>query len=155
MSKFYFKNKKGEYLPVELNSILSKDLNDRLVIVRVGTDVHPASMSDIDETEESFSQADVLNELDSISVIITPYQIDVGHVDKDQVADKSIYLQIASGEDISMLEKQIQSMYKKLKKISKNIVVLPTPLKLKDYAQFKDTLQRCATRRKRRGSHQG
>ena|SRR3990167_6621 len=154
MSKFYFKNKKGEYLPVELNSILSKDLNDRLVIVRVGTDEHPAAMSDIDETEESFAQADVLNDLDNISVVITPFQIDIGCVDKQEYENKDIYLQITSGDDISMLDKKIQALHKKLSKKHKNITILPTPLKLKDYNQFIDTLQRCETRRKRRGRNQ-
>lgn len=151
MSKFYFKNKKGEYLPVELSSIMSKDLSNRLVIVRVGSDDHPASMSDLDETEESFAQADVLNEPDNVSVIITPYQIDVDLVEKDEKDNKAIYLQITSGDDISMLEKKVQNMYKKLKKKLKDVIVLPTPLKIKDYNQFMDTMKRCEIRRKRRG----
>lgn len=154
MSKFYFKNKKGEYLPVELSSIMSKDLNDRLVIVRVGSDEHPASMSDIDETEESFAQADVLNELDNVSVVITPYQIDVDLVDNTEKDDKTVCLQITSGDDIGMLEKKIQNMYKKLRKKFKNTVVLPTPLKVKDYNQFMDTMKRCEIRRQRRGRTQ-
>lgn len=150
MSRFYFKNKKGEYLPVELSSIMSKDISDRLMIVRVGTDDHPASMSDLDETEESFSQADVLSEQDNVSIIITPYQVDISLLTKEEQLDKSVCLQITSGDDIGMLDKKTQSMYKKIKNKFKDVVVLPTPLKLADYNKFVDTLKRCDIRRKRR-----
>lgn len=150
MDKFYFKNKKGEFLPVELSSIMSKDISDRLMVVRVGSDDHPASMSDLDETEESFSQADVLNEQDNVSIIITPYQIDISLLTKEEQLDKSVCLQITSGDDIGMLDKKIQSMYKKIKNKFKDVVVLPTPLKLADYNKFVDTLKRCDIRRKRR-----
>jgi len=150
MSRFYFKNKKGEYLPIELNSIMSKDINDRLVIVRVGSDDHPATMSDLDETEESFAQADVLNEQENVSIIITPYQIDVNLLSKEEQLDKAICLQVTSGDDIKMLDTKIQNMYKKLKNKFKELVILPTPLKLADYNRFVDTLKRCDIRRKRR-----
>jgi hypothetical protein len=143
------KNSRGEFLPIELSSIINKDLNNRLVIIRVGTDEYPAPMDDLDETEESFANADVLNELDNVSVIITPYQVEIGTVGKDEIDEKDLYVQITSGEDISMLEEIIQKSYRRLSK-KFNVVVLPTPLKIKDYRQVKDTLKRCEIRRERR-----
>ena len=102
MSNFYIKNKEGKYLQVELDSIINKDLDNRLIIVRVGTDDHPASMSDLDVTEESFRQADIINDLD-VSVILTPFQIEVGMEHKEDIENKTLYMQISSGDDIGML----------------------------------------------------
>lgn len=154
MSKFYIKNKKDEFLPVELSHYLSKDLKDRLIIVRVGTDEHPASMSDLDETEESFNQAEVLNDLENVSVIITPYQIDIDPVHQEEIGEKTLTIQISSGEDVGMLEEYIKKIYKKWHKKA-SLSILPTPLKVKDYRQVRDILKRCDIRRKRRSRVRG
>lgn len=154
MSKFYIKNKNDEFLPVELSHYLSKDLADRLIIVRVGTDQHPASMNDLDETEESFNQADVLNDLENVSLVITPYQIDVDAVNQEELEEKKVTVQISSGEDIGMLEEAVKKLYKKLHK-KLNLVVLPTPLKVRDYMQIRDILKRCDIRKKRRSRVRG
>jgi len=153
MSNFYIKNKEGKYLQVELKSIINKDLDNRLIIVRVGTDEHPATMSDLDVTEESFMQADIINDLD-VSVILTPYQIDVGVATKEEMEEKDLYLQISSGDDIGMLEDCIKKMYKSLKRKSE-VTILPTPLKVKDYRKVKDILRRCKIRKDRRGRVKG
>ena len=68
MSKFYIKNKEGRFIPIELKSILNKDLNNKLAIVRVGTDKVPATMEDVEITEESFRQAEVLDSI-NLSII--------------------------------------------------------------------------------------
>ena len=150
MSKFYIKNKKGEFISIELNSIIKEDLQDRLVIVRVGTDEHPVTKNDLHETVKSFEEANVINKVRNVSVIITPYQIEVGLEDKTNLENKTIYLQIKSGTDISMLEEQVKEMYRKAKSKNYNIYVLPTPLKLKDYQHVRDVLKRCQIRRERR-----
>lgn len=153
MSNFYIKTKGDKYVPIELSSIINRDLDNRLIIVRVGTDEHPASMSDLDVTEESFRQADIINDLD-VSVILTPYQIDVGVVRKEELEDKCIYLQISSGDDIGMLEENIKKMYKSLKN-RHEVKILPTPLKVGDYRKVKDILRRCKIRKDRRGRIKG
>ena len=153
MSNFYIKNKEGKYLSVELSSIINKDLDNRLIIVRVGTDDHPASMSDLDVTEESFRQADIINDLD-VSVILTPFQIEVGVEHKESLEDKCIYMQISSGDDIGMLEEHLRKMYKNLSR-KHEVSVLPTPLKVKDYKKVKDILRRCKIRKERRGRVKG
>lgn len=153
MSNFYIKNKNGEYLPVELNSIMGKDLNKSLVIVKVGSDNYPATPGDLDLTEDSFRQADIINELD-ISIIITPYQIDVGVITKEEIEDKNIYLQITSGSDISALEEGIRKMYKNMRK-KYTTVVMPTPLTVRDYKKVQDVLKRCQIRKERRSRVRG
>jgi len=153
MSNFYVKNKEGDYLPIKLNSIINKDLDNHLVIVRVGSDANPASLSDLEVTEESFRQADILNDID-ISVILTPYQIDVGLANEEELKNKSLYLQITSGDDIGMLEDTIKRMYKSIKR-KFEVAILPTPLMVKDYIKVKDILRRCQIRKDRRGRVKG
>lgn len=150
MSDLYIKNKKGEFLPVEINSVLNKDLNNRLIVVRVGTDEHPATPEDLNETLRSFSNAEVL-ELNDVSVILTPYQISLEMLDDLEIENKTICLQIQSGEDITMLEEQTRRMYKRIKKHNPNVTILPSPLKVKDYRQVVDTLKRSQLRKNRRG----
>ena len=153
MSNFYVKNKEGNYLPIELDSIINRDLDNHLVIVKVGTEENPASMSDLEVTEESFRQADIINDLD-ISVILTPYQIDIGIADEEELKEKSLYLQITSGDDITMLEDAIKRIYKSIKR-KFEVAVLPTPLRVRDYIKVKDIPRRCKIRKERRGRVKG
>lgn len=146
----YIKNKNDEFIPVEISSVMSRDLNNRLVVVRVGSDNQQAELEDLDLTASSFAKADVLDDLDNVSVIITPYQISIDLLDEREIEGKSICLQITSGDDISALDEMIRSTYKQLKKHYSNITILPTPLKVKDYRQVQDTLKRCKMRKKRR-----
>ena len=154
MNNFYVKNKEGKYIPIELKSVLGKELDGHLVIVKVGTDSHQATIADLDMTEESFACADVLNDLNNVSVIITPYQIDVGTEEVGGLEDKYVYLQISNGGDIGMLEKHILDMYKRVKK-KFDVVVLPSPLKIKDYRKVKDILKRSKIRKDRRSRVKG
>jgi len=151
MSDFYIKNKKGEYLPIDLSQILGKELSDHLVIVRVGSDEHAATNADIDATVDSFNQADFLRNINNLSIIVTPYQIDVSLFPKTELDNKCIYLQITSGDDVLSLENQIRKMYDSLKKGHQTVVV-PTPLKVGEYKQVIDILKRCQIRKDRRGN---
>lgn len=154
MSNFYTKDKRGNFVPVEINSILSKDLDNRLIIIRVGTDECPVTAEDLDETQESFAQADVLADLENVSVVITPYQVEVDILDKDKLKDLPIYIQIRGGDNINMLTKVVKDEYKRLKK-KHEVVVLPTPLRIRQYREVIDTLKRCQIRRERRGRARG
>jgi len=149
MSEFFVKNKKGEFIPVKIDKIIGKeDLDNNLVIVRVGTDDYPADIKTLELTQESFSQANILDEIDT-SILITPFQIDIGTASLKEVEDRPIYIQIKSGEDISMLDEQSRRLYKELRKKTKGTVLLPSPIKIRDYNQVKETLKRCQIRRKR------
>lgn len=151
MSDFYVKNKQGKYLPVDVSKILGNELNGHLVVVRVGSDDKPATSADIDATIDSFNQADFLKTLDNVSIIITPYQIDINLFPKEELEEKCIYLQITSGHDILMLEDNIRKIYNKIKKNYETIVV-PTPLTVGEYRQVQEILKRCQIRKERRGN---
>lgn len=149
MTEFYIKNKQGKYLPINLKSIFGKDLNGKLVIIRVGSDDHIASSSDLDETEESFNRADILNELENVSIIITSYQIDINACPKEDLENKNIYVQITSGNDAGMLDEQARKIYNKIKR-KNEAVIMPVPLKIGEYKKIIEILKRCEIRRDRR-----
>lgn len=146
----YIKNDNNEFVPVEIDSVMGKDLNNHLIIVKVGNEHQVATLEDIDLTASSFAKANVFDELDNVSIIITPYQISIDLVDESEVEEKSICIQITSGDDINALDETTKSIYKGLKKDYNNVIILPTPLKLKEYVQVVDTLKRCKMRKKRR-----
>lgn len=146
----YVKNSKGKMVPVDISSVINKNLDNHLVIVRVGTDELPASTKDVDLTESSFAEASVLEDLGNISVIVTPYQLKLELLTQEEIEDKSLCIQIESGEDISGLEDNIKSMYRRLKNKFHDITILPTPLTIKEYREVESTLKRCKMRKKRR-----
>lgn len=149
MSNLYVKTKSGDFIPVDINSVVNKDLNNRLVIIRVGTDEHPATPEDLNETLRSFSNADVM-ELNDVSIILTPYQISLEVLEEAEIENKSICIQVTSGEDMTMLEEQLRKLYKRVKKHGSNVTILPSPIKIKQYRQVIETLKRCKVRKDRR-----
>lgn len=153
MSEFYIKNEKDKFIPIKFSSVLARDLDGKLVIVRVGTDANPASESDMESTEESFRQADVITNID-VSLILTPYQIDIGAIKKEDIQDKHLYVQVTSGDNLSSLEALAKKIYNKLKSKFKS-VILPIPLTIKQYSQVKDILRRSQIRKDRRARVKG
>jgi len=154
MSDLYVKNKDGSFVPIFIDRVFGEDLAGSLVVVRVGTDSHPASSSDIDEAEYVLSQAEVLNRVRDISLLITPHQIDIDTIRDKDIDDKSIYLQITSGEDIGVLEESVRMLYNKIRGKFKT-VILPSPLKIADYKKAKEILKRSKIRRERRAGIRG
>lgn len=150
MNELYVKNN-GKYLPIEIKDIINKEMDNSLIVVKVGTEENPATYEDIEATENSFIQAEVLGDMD-ISIILTPYQIDVNIVDEEELEEKSLCLQISNGENIEMLENIVKDMYRNIKD-KYNVTILPSPLKIKDYLKVKDVLKRCEIRKNRRNRH--
>lgn len=149
----YTKNAKNEYVPVEISKVVTKDMDDHLIIVRVGTDELPASTRDVDLTEDSFADASVLDDIGNISIIVTPYQLSIEPLSNSELANKSLCVQIESGEDMSGLEEFIKGLYRKLKSKLFDVTVLPTPLTIKEYVKVKSTLRRCSLKKKRRAGN--
>lgn len=149
MSKFYIKNG-DKYLPVDIKkTFFTKELENHLVIVKVGDEECQVDSNGLDVTEESFIQADVLSNLKNTSVIITPYQIEVDVISQKEAENKQVCLQITSGNDMSMLSKHLREMYNKLKN-KFDLVILPSPLKVGEFRKVKDILKRSKLRRDRR-----
>lgn len=149
MKELYVKNKEGDFIPIDINKVFGEDLAGHLVIVRVGTDANIASSSDLDATESTLLQADVLKKIRDISVLITPFQIEIDTVSEKEIGNKSVCVQITNGGDIGMLENKLQTLYNKIKNKFKT-VVLPIPLSIEEYRKIKETLKRLEIKKERR-----
>lgn len=150
---FYIKNRNGEFVPVEFSQMIDKGVNNKMVVVKVGSENQKPSVDDLEQTRKSIEMADFPDDIDNVSLIITPFEIDIGVVDKRELDNKQLYLQIRDGDDLSGLKEELKVLGDKLKKKLKNkgVVVLPTPLKISQYNFVKETLKRCTIRRERQG----
>ena len=102
---FYMKNRNGEYVPVEFKKIVSKDWENSLVIVRVGTDEYPAEESDANRTLDNLHDADTLDELDNISFLITLHNIGfevLGNL--REIGEKYVLVKVTGDDDLSKLD---------------------------------------------------
>jgi len=52
MSEFYTKSDKGEYIPISFDKIVTKDWDEQLVLVRIGSEENPAKEDEINQTME-------------------------------------------------------------------------------------------------------
>ena len=149
---FYTKNNKGEYLPVQFEQVISKDWNNQMVIVRVGSDERPATDQELEETQENLDNAAVLKSLPNTSFLITSYAIQFEVLDSlDGLKKQCVSVRVTGDDDLSKLgglQKHAKDM---LKKKAKKVAILPTPLSVEDYHEVMQIKRRCDLRRSRRG----
>ena len=151
MSSFYMKNKRGEFVPVEIGNLINNKFNNNLIILRVGTDECPATVDDLETAYEQFSKAEILSTLENVSIILTSHYVSIEMIDEKDIENKTMCLQVIGG-DVSGLDKNMKAIYDGLKSKVKNITVLPTPLKIKEYNEVVETLERCRLKKNRRSS---
>jgi GGDEF domain-containing protein len=81
MKDLYFKDENGDFIPIEFKKIVSKSWNNKLVVVRVGSDEFPVTNKDIeDEVVESISeclnQSSILEDFKNVSFMIVRHNVD-------------------------------------------------------------------------------
>jgi hypothetical protein len=151
MSTFYAKNG-NKYVPVEFKQIVTKDWNDKVIVVRIGTEENPAELSEVEETMECLNDSDALEKLENTSFLVTLYEMDfqtLGSV--KEVADQCVAVRVTGGDDLTKLGKLQKQAKEQLRGKAKKVAVLPAPLTVNEYKQVMDIKRRCDTRRTRRG----
>ena len=149
---FYTKNSKGEYLPVEFEQVISKDWNNKMVIVRVGSEGRPATDQELEETQENLDNAAVLKALPNTSFLITSYAIGFDILATlDDLKDQCVAVKVTGDDDLSKLGGLQKNARDALKDKAKKVAVLPTPLSVQDYYEVMQIKRRCDLRRSRRG----
>jgi hypothetical protein len=151
-SPFYLKNSKGEYIPIEFKDIAAKEWSNKLVLVRVGSDEHPAPESEIDQTFKGLKGADALRKLENCSFLITAHTLDFEVMEElKELGEKYVAVRVAVDDDLSKLGSLQKQAKEQLRGKTKGVVFLPTPLTVSDYKEVMEVKQRCDTRRSRRG----
>ena len=152
MSKFYTKNSDGNYTPIEFKQIATKDWENKLIVVRIGSDNCMASESEIEETLDCLNDADALENIDNTSFLITMHGISfevLGNL--KEIGKKCVSVKITGDDDLSRLGNLQKSAQEQLRGKTKKVIIMPTPLTVDDYKEVMDTKKRCDTRRGKRG----
>ena len=152
MGVFYKKIGREKYVPVEFRDIATSGWNDKLVVVRVGSDTHPAKESEVEETLASLEDADALNKLKNTSFLITLHEIDFKILgNPKEIRDQCVAVYVKSGEDLSKLGNLQKQARQQLREKSIKATIVPTPLTVDQYKEVMEVKRRCDTRRNRRG----
>lgn len=147
----YTKNEKGEFIPIEFSKVITKDWEDHLVVVRVGTDSFQADDSEIELTIDGLADADALDDI-NMSFLVTKHNLSfevLGSV--REISDKFIAIGIKSGDDLSNLDSLQSEAKRQLKFHTKGTVILPAPITVEEYKELKEIKERVDVRKKRRG----
>jgi len=153
MSEFYFKNLKGEFVPVELEKVITKDLANSLVTMKVGTDQNPATEHDVDALFEVLAESDAMEKLDTSSFIITAHNVEFEVLDSlKDIKNKSVAVRVTSTDDLSKLGNMQKQVKKMLQNHVKKVVFFPAPITVDEYQEVMDIKRRCDVRRQRRGN---
>jgi hypothetical protein len=152
MEEFYVKNNDGRYVPVSFKKIITKDWENQLIAVRIGTDENPADDSEVEQTLGAINDADALDDLENTSFLVALHNLEfevVGSL-KD-VGEKNVAVRITGEDDLSKLGTLQKEAKKQLRGKTKKVVFLPTPLTVNDYKEVMEIKRRCDTRKSRRG----
>jgi len=149
---FYVKNKKGDFVPVKVEQVLSKDWAGKLIMVRIGSDEHPADEQELIDVNDSLDTATVIEMLPDTSFLITSFAIQFDVVGSlEELRKQYVAVRVTGDDDLSKLGGLQKHAREKLKGKAKKVAVLPTPLTVDDYHEVMKIKERCDLRRSRRG----
>lgn len=151
MGKFYTKKRDGTYLPITFKEIITKDWENKLISVRIGSDEHPAEESEIEETLDGINDADALESLENTSFLISLHNIEFEILGSlKEIEEKYIAVRVNGDDDLTKLGPLQKSAKEQLRGKTKKVIFLPTPISVKEYSDAKEVLKRLETRRNRR-----
>jgi hypothetical protein len=149
---FYMKNKKGDFVPVEIGQVVSRDWAGKLIVVRIGSDEHPADEQELADVQDSLDTATVIDMLPDTSFIITSYAIQFDIVGSlEDLGRQCVAVRVTGSDDLSKLGGLQKHARERLRGKAKKVAVLPTPLTVEEYHEVMGIKQRCDLRRSRRG----
>lgn len=152
METLYKKTKNGDYIPVEFNQVLSKDWNNHLIWIKLGTELNPVSENVITEMYEALDNISVFEELNDTTFMVTSHNVDFSILANiDELKKKFVSIQISSSDDLTKL-KNLQNQAKALlRQHAKKVVIMPVPLTIEEYQEVIEIKRRSSLRKKRRG----
>lgn len=152
MNDLYIKDQDGKFIPVTLEVASPKDLADKLIIVTAGNDEEPASDETLEYISKRFLQSKVLKESmmrsKDANLLILPHIIRVELISRKELDSKTVCVRIDRNDEIKNLPElktQIQDT------IGKEVVIVPSPLSVKEYEEVKAIKERISIRKQRNG----
>jgi hypothetical protein len=152
MSQFYIKNNNGDFVPVKVEQVVSKDWDGKMVWVRLGTDEHPATEEEMTQAQEGLDTAAVLEVLKNTSFLITSYALDFEVLgDLASLKKQHVAVRVTGDDDLSKLGGLQKHAREQLRKRTKKVVILPAPMSVEEYHEVIQIKKRCDLRKSRRG----
>jgi hypothetical protein len=149
---FYVKNQKGEFVPVKIEQVISRDWAGKLIMVRVGTDERPADDDELLEVNDNLDTATVIEMLPETSFLITSFAIQFDILGSlEELRKQCVAVRVTGEDDLSKLGGLQKNARDKLRGKAKKVAILPTPLSVEDYHEVMKIKERCDLRRSRRG----
>lgn len=152
MDELYVMDNKGSFIPIRFDVAAPKDLDNKLIVITVGSNNEPATNETLEYVQKYFKNSksiiDSMRRSGSSNLLILPHTIKLELVSKEDIDKKTICVQIESSDDISNFEElkhQIKTS------VRKDVVVLPSPISIKEYKEVKEIQQRLKIRKNRNG----
>jgi len=149
---FYIKNQNDQFVPVKIEQVVSRDWTGKLILVRVGSDEHPADDDELLEVNDNLDTATVIEMLPDTSFLITSFAIQFDILGGlDELRKQHVAVRVTGNDDLSKLGGLQKHAREQLRGAVKKVVILPTPLTVEDYHEVMKIKERCDLRRSRRG----
>jgi hypothetical protein len=149
---FYIKNQKGQFVPIKVEQVISKEWAGKLVMVRVGSDEHPADDDELIEVNDNLDTATVIEMLPETSFLITSFAIQFDILGSlEELRNQYVAVRVTGDDDLSKLGGLQKHAREELRGKVKKVAILPTPMSVEDYYEVIKIKERCDLRRSRRG----
>ena len=152
MSDLYIKTQQGDFVPVSFETIVTKDWEGKLIVLKVGSDDNPADAEVEEQTLRGLEEADALGNLEDTSFLVTRHSLTfevLGNL--SEIEEKYIAVSVTGSDNLSDLGDLQKRAKKQLRGKTRKVVILPAPLTVAEYKEVMDVKRRCDSRRNRRG----
>jgi len=151
MGEFYVKVK-GDYVPISFKTVVTKDWEGKLIVVKIGSDNNPADSEIEEQTLKGLSEADALGDLEDTSFLVTRHSLNFEILGSLlEIGSKFIAVSVTGSDNLSDLGDLQKRAKQQLRGKSKKVIIMPTPLTVAEYKEVMDVKKRCDNRRNRRG----
>lgn len=151
MKNLFYRNAKGNYIPITLDTVLQKDFENRLIMVKVGDADTKVTQDDLENFYELFMGLEVVKEVmdksDNSSILVVPNSVEMRLYSNHDIKTKKVLVQI-DADNISTA-----AVTEKLEQVlEKEVTVIPSSISLEEYLEVKKILRRSKIRKQRRGT---
>lgn len=152
MSDLYIKTRQGDFVPISFENVVTKDWEGKLIVIKVGSDDNPADAETEEQTLRGLEEADALGDLEDTSFLVTRHSLNFEILGSlKEIENKYIAVSVTGSDNLSDLGDLQKRAKKQLRGKTKKTVILPTPLTVAEYKEFKEVKARCDHKRDRRG----
>lgn len=148
----YVKDANGKFIPIKVDILSVKDLEDKLMMVTVGSDAEPSTTEVLEYVHKRLISAGIIKEAmrksKDANILIIPHIIKVELLTKKELDAKTLCVQVLKKDEVADFP-EIQSIIRGL--IRKDVVVLPAPVSLSEYKEIKAIKERIKIRKQRHG----